>query len=41
MLETLTALPTVHQAYLGMVIVGFCAFGLTLGVVSTLVNLKN
>lgn len=41
MLETLAALPPAHQAYLVMAIVGFCAFGLTLGAVSTLVNLKD
>ncbi|MDO8295365.1 MAG: hypothetical protein Q7T19_02885 [Caulobacter sp.] len=41
MLETLAALPPAHQAYLAMVIVGFCAFGLTLGVVSTLASPKN
>lgn len=40
MLETLTALPPIHQAYLVMAITGFCAFGVTLGAVSTWVNLK-
>jgi len=40
MLETLSALPTAHQAYLAMVVIGFCAFGLTLGTVSTWVNLS-
>jgi hypothetical protein len=40
MLETLTALPTAHQAYLAMVVIGFSAFALTLGTVSTWVNLS-
>lgn len=40
MLETIAALPTSHQAYLVMVVAGFLTFGLTLGVVSTWVNLK-
>lgn len=41
MLDTLAALPAAHQAYLVMVIAGFSAFALTLGAVSTLVNLKH
>lgn len=41
MLETLAALPIAHQAYLVMAVVGFSIFGLTLGVVSTYVNLKD
>ncbi|MDO9223061.1 MAG: hypothetical protein Q7U20_05020 [Caulobacter sp.] len=41
MLETLATLPTAHQAYLIMAITGFCTFGLTLGVVSTWVNLTD
>lgn len=40
MLETISTLPTAHQAYLVMVIAGFITFGLTLGVVSTWVNLS-
>lgn len=40
MLETIANLPAAHQAYLVMVIAGFSAFALTLGVVSTWVNLK-
>ena len=40
MLETLMTLPTAHQAYLAMVVVAFCTFGLTLGGVSIWANLK-
>jgi uncharacterized protein (DUF983 family) len=40
MLETISTLPTTHQAYLVMVVVGFITFGLTLGVVSTWTNLS-
>lgn len=40
MLETLAALPPVHQAYLAMAVGGFVAFALTLGGVSIFANLK-
>lgn len=40
MLQTLTALPPAHQAYLAMAVIAFCTFGLTLGTVSTWVNLR-
>ena len=40
MLETISALPAAHQAYLVMAIAGFVTFGLTLGVVSTWTNLS-
>lgn len=40
MLETLSALPSAHQAYLAMVVIGFSAFAVTLGAVSTWVNLS-
>lgn len=40
MLQTITALPPAHQAYLAMVVIGFSAFALTLGTVSTWVNLE-
>lgn len=40
MFESLATLPATHQAYLVMVIAAFATFGLTLGVVSTWVNLK-
>lgn len=41
MLDALTALPPAHQAYLAMVVIGFCTFVLTLGTVSTWVNRKD
>ncbi|MDP1737577.1 MAG: hypothetical protein Q8L23_09060 [Caulobacter sp.] len=41
MLETLAALPPVHQAYLVMAMAGFVIFALTLGGVSTIVNLRD
>lgn len=40
MLETLTALPPVHQAFLVLVVTGFSLFALTLGSVHAYVNLK-
>lgn len=40
MLETIASLPVAHQAYLLMAIAGFSTFAITLGVVSTWVNLK-
>lgn len=40
MFEPLAALPPAHLAYLVMVVAGFSAFGLTLGVVSTWTNLS-
>ena len=40
MLETIATLPMAHQAYLVMAISGFVTFGLTLGIVSTWVNLQ-
>ena len=40
MLEAIANPPAGHQAYLVMAIVGFGAFALTLGVVSTWVNLR-
>jgi len=39
-LATLTTLPPAHQAYLAMTVIAFCTFGVTLGTVSTWVNLK-
>lgn len=41
MLETLATLPPGHQAYLVTVIAGFVTFALTLGGVSTFVNLRD
>lgn len=40
MLAILTTLPPAHQAYLAMTVIAFCTFGVTLGTVSTWVNLK-
>jgi hypothetical protein len=41
MLDTLSNLPVVHQAYLIMAIAGFVTFGLTLGWVSIRANLSH
>ncbi len=38
--EAIASLPAGHQAYLAMVVSAFVAFGLTLGVVSSWINLK-
>lgn len=41
MFETLATLPPVHQAYLVVVTAGFVTFAVTLGWVSTFVNLRD
>ena len=40
MLETLSALPPAHLAFLVMVIAAFSVFGVTLGATHVYVNLK-